>query len=56
MAGIPTVICGPGNIREAHKPDEYIELSQVAAGEAFMRRLISFCRDPAAAGFLAAAT
>jgi len=56
LAGIPTVICGPGNIREAHKPDEYIELSQVAAGEAFMRRLISFCRDPAAADFLATGT
>ncbi|WP_298723525.1 acetylornithine deacetylase [uncultured Ferrovibrio sp.] len=44
-AGISTVLCGPGNIREAHKPNEYIELSQVAEGEAFMRRLIDFCRD-----------
>jgi acetylornithine deacetylase len=27
--GISTVICGPGSIRQAHKPDEYIELSQL---------------------------
>ena len=39
-AGIPTVICGPGNIREAHKPNEFIELAQVQACEAFMRRLL----------------
>jgi acetylornithine deacetylase len=39
-AGIPTVICGPGSIAQAHKPDEFIELEQVALCEAFMRRLI----------------
>ncbi|HZD26117.1 MAG TPA: acetylornithine deacetylase [Alphaproteobacteria bacterium] len=38
--GVPAVVCGPGNIREAHKPDEYIELSQVEACTAFLRRLI----------------
>lgn len=38
--GIPSVVCGPGNIDQAHKPDEYIELSEVAKGEAFMRRLL----------------
>jgi acetylornithine deacetylase len=37
--GIPTVICGPGSIQQAHKPDEWIALSQIALGEAFMRRL-----------------
>ncbi|MFC3676333.1 acetylornithine deacetylase [Ferrovibrio xuzhouensis] len=47
IGGVPAVVCGPGNIREAHKPDEYIEVSQVAAGEAFLRRLIGFCRDEA---------
>jgi acetylornithine deacetylase len=40
-SGIPTVVCGPGNIREAHKPDEYIELSQVAACTEFMEKLIA---------------
>lgn len=37
--GIPTVICGPGSIQQAHKPDEWIALDQIALGEAFMRRL-----------------
>ncbi|RDI54896.1 acetylornithine deacetylase [Microvirga subterranea] len=39
--GIPAVVCGPGNIAQAHKPDEYIALSEVAKGEAFMRRLLA---------------
>jgi acetylornithine deacetylase len=50
--GIPAIVCGPGNIREAHKPDEYIALDQVAEGEAFMRRLITFCADPGSTSFL----
>lgn len=39
-AGIPTVVCGPGSILQAHKPDEFITLEQVAQGEAFLRRLL----------------
>ena len=39
-AGIPSVVCGPGSIDQAHKPDEYIEGAQLAAGEAFLRRLM----------------
>ncbi|HYM30453.1 MAG TPA: acetylornithine deacetylase [Candidatus Cybelea sp.] len=39
-AGVPTIICGPGNIREAHKPNEFIELEQVEACVGFMRRLM----------------
>jgi acetylornithine deacetylase/succinyl-diaminopimelate desuccinylase family protein len=31
-AGIPTVICGPGNIDQAHTPDEYITLKQLDLG------------------------
>ncbi|MCP5367152.1 MAG: acetylornithine deacetylase [Hyphomicrobiales bacterium] len=38
--GIPTVVCGPGSIGQAHKPDEFITREQVALGEAFMRRLM----------------
>ncbi len=45
QAGLPTVICGPGWIAQAHQPDEYIELSQLAAGEAFMDRLIDALRQ-----------
>ncbi len=39
-AGIPTVICGPGSIEQAHKPNEFISLEQVALCERFMRRLM----------------
>jgi acetylornithine deacetylase len=39
--GWSTVICGPGDIAQAHQPDEFIAISQMQAGEQFMRRLIS---------------
>jgi len=39
-AGIPTVVCGPGEIAQAHKPDEWISLDQVARCERFTERLI----------------
>ena len=38
-AGIPTVVCGPGSIEQAHKPNEYVALEQIAQCEAFIRRL-----------------
>ncbi|GGY00724.1 acetylornithine deacetylase [Litchfieldella qijiaojingensis] len=38
-AGLPTVICGPGSIAQAHQPDEYIEIEQLEAGARFMERL-----------------
>lgn len=38
-AGIPTVVCGPGSIRQAHQPDEYVSLEQLARCESFMRGL-----------------
>jgi acetylornithine deacetylase len=38
--GIPTVVCGPGDIAVAHKPDEYIEESQMAACDRFLARLL----------------
>lgn len=39
-AGLPSVICGPGSIDQAHQPDEFITLEQVRAGLGFQRRLI----------------
>ncbi|MFP6688177.1 MAG: acetylornithine deacetylase [Alphaproteobacteria bacterium] len=39
-AGNPAVVCGPGSIAQAHKPNEFIELSEVRACEIFMRRLL----------------
>lgn len=38
-SGIPAVVCGPGSIDQAHKPDEFVTLEQVALCERFMDRL-----------------
>lgn len=43
--GIPTVVCGPGDIAQAHAADEYIELDQIARCEAFLDRLIATTRS-----------
>ena len=40
QAGYSVVICGPGSIDQAHQPDEYVEISQMQRGAAFMARLI----------------
>lgn len=40
-AGLSAVVCGPGIMDQGHGPDEYIEISQLRAGEAFQRRLIA---------------
>jgi acetylornithine deacetylase len=39
-AGIPTVVCGPGSIEQAHKANEYITLEQVQKCEDFLRKLM----------------
>ncbi|MBY6005443.1 acetylornithine deacetylase [Salipiger bermudensis] len=39
-AGYNAVVCGPSDIAIAHKPDEYIEIAQLNAGQAFMERLL----------------
>lgn len=39
-AGWSTVVCGPGDIAQAHQPDEYIEIAQMEAGTDFVRRVI----------------
>ena len=40
-AGWSTVICGPGDIAQAHQPDEFIAVAQLEAGTAFIRKLIA---------------
>jgi acetylornithine deacetylase len=35
----PAVVCGPGDIGNAHKPDEFVEISQLDACDKFMKRL-----------------
>jgi acetylornithine deacetylase len=39
-AGYSAVICGPGDIAQAHQPNEFIEVSQFDAGHDFMRKLV----------------
>ena len=41
-AGLSTVLCGPGSIEQAHQPDEFVEISQMERGAAFMRRLVEW--------------
>ena len=38
-AGIPSIVCGPGDIAQAHTTDEWIAESQLAACDAFLQRL-----------------
>ncbi len=38
-AGMPTVVCGPGHIEQAHKPDEFVAIDQLAACDNFLRKL-----------------
>jgi acetylornithine deacetylase len=38
--GIPTVIVGPGEIAQAHKPNEFVALEQIARCEVFIDRLV----------------
>jgi acetylornithine deacetylase len=40
ILGISTVVCGPGSIDHAHKPDEYITRDELAAGDAFLARIV----------------
>ena len=38
-AGLPTIVCGPGSIDQAHKPDEFVDEAQLAACLEFLQRL-----------------
>jgi len=40
MLGIPTLVCGPGNIDQAHKANEYISLDQLQKGGNFLDCLL----------------
>ena len=45
--GIPTVVCGPGSIAQAHKPNEFIAKEQLVKCENFMDRLVDKLRAAA---------
>ncbi len=49
-AGVPSVLCGPGSVEQAHQPNEFIALEQIEACETFLRKLIEHARtaDPPA--------
>ncbi len=40
-SGIPTIICGPGHIAQAHQPDEWVARSELDACDTFIRKLAS---------------
>jgi acetylornithine deacetylase len=47
-AGIPTIVCGPGDMARAHKTDEWIGLDELAAADRMMERLASRLGQPIA--------
>lgn len=40
QAGLPTIVCGPGDIAQAHKPDEWIERDQLDRCDIMIERLV----------------
>ncbi len=40
QAGIPTIVCGPGSIVEAHKANEFVSLEQLDTCEKFLRMVV----------------
>lgn len=46
-AGVPSIICGPGDIAQAHKPDEWISRDQLATCDQFIRAIVrKLCTAP----------
>lgn len=44
-SGMSAILCGPGSIDQAHRPDEFITLEQFEAGEAFVRKLVGWAAE-----------
>ena len=42
-SGIPTIICGPGSIEQAHKANEYVALSEIERCDEFLQKLLNSC-------------
>lgn len=40
IAGIPTIVCGPGSIAEAHKANEFVSVEQLDECEKFLRMVV----------------
>jgi acetylornithine deacetylase len=44
---VPTVVCGPGSITQAHKPDEFVTIDQMQCCDAMLDRLLNrLCATP----------
>lgn len=48
--GIDCLVCGPGSIEQAHKPDEYISREQLGHCDDMIENLVHRCRDTAEFG------
>jgi acetylornithine deacetylase len=44
-AGYSAIICGPGNIAQAHQANEYMYVEQLTKGEGFMERLLGMLEE-----------
>ena len=40
LLGVPTILCGPGHIEQAHKEDEYVEIEQLCNAEILLSKMI----------------
>ncbi|MBN8752340.1 MULTISPECIES: acetylornithine deacetylase [Variovorax] len=49
QVGIPTVVCGPGSIAQAHQPDEWICATQLQAADRFMQSAGAWAMAPTTA-------
>jgi acetylornithine deacetylase len=45
-AGVPSVVCGPGSIEQAHEPDEWIAIDQMRRGVDFAAAAVSWAGEP----------
>ena len=43
--GVTSIVCGPGSMSQGHKPDEFIEVSQIEACDQFIQALIAALSD-----------
>ncbi|MCF3936611.1 acetylornithine deacetylase [Acuticoccus sp. M5D2P5] len=44
--GVPTIVCGPGSIEQAHKPDEFVARDQLTRCDTFLGRVVDWARAP----------
>ncbi|HCV20857.1 MAG TPA: acetylornithine deacetylase, partial [Gammaproteobacteria bacterium] len=45
QVGVPCVVCGPGSILQAHRPNEYVEVGQLTQCWDFLGRLVRYLQS-----------